>query len=402
MALIKAFEGALKGTFADLWLDIITCDAFEEHTVVLPGKFRETNEGRGSNTKHSEAYISNGSHIYVPENTAAFIFDQSGIEYVVTQPGGYEYRSIGTESIFAGDGIGSSIFKQIAERFKFGGESVANKRVAFVNLREIRGIKFGTSSPLIYHDKFYETDLEIRARGKISVKVTDPVTFIQNFVTANTGYVTFDNPRTKSQLIAEFMQSFSVALNSLSKDYRISDVPSRANAVQDAIMRDAANAGTWESRFGIHLAGIGIESIEFTPESRELVKQYSSNRMNVTAYENISQQASNIAAQQKIAQGVQDNGFGDMGGMMLGVGFAQGVNPMTGAMPGQQMNPANAVTAAADAQPVVAQAATQPAAAPAMSVAEQMETLKSLKELLDAGILTQEEFDLKKKQVLGL
>ena len=91
-----------------------------------------------------------------------------------------------------------------------------------------------------------------------------------------------------------------------------------------------------------------------------------------------------------------------MGGMMLGVGFAQGVNPMTGAMPGQQMNPANAVTTAADAQPAVAQAAAQPAAAPAMSVAEQMETLKSLKELLDAGILTQEEFDLKKKQVLGL
>ncbi len=123
--------------------------------------------------------------------------------------------------------------------------------------------------------------------------------------------------------------------------------------------------------------------------------------MNVTAYENISQQASNIAAQQKIAQGVQDNGFGDMGGMMLGLGFAQGVNPMTGAMQGQQVNPANAAAAAAEAQPAVAQAAAQPAPA-MMSVAEQMETLKSLKELLDAGILTQEEFDLKKKQVLGL
>lgn len=47
-------------------------------------------------------------------------------------------------------------------------------------------------------------------------------------------------------------------------------------------------------------------------------------------------------------------------------------------------------------------AASQPAPAPAMSVVEQMETLKSLKELLDAGILTQDEFDLKKKQVLGL
>ncbi|WP_095612696.1 SPFH domain-containing protein [Bifidobacterium italicum] len=404
MALIKAFEGALKGTFADLWLDIITCDGFDEHTILQPGKYIEKNKGRGENTKHSEAFISNGSHIYVPENTAAFIFDQSGIEYVVTQAGGYEYRSVGTESIFAGDGIGASIFRQIGERFKFGGEPVANKRIVFVNLREIRGIKFGTSSPLIYHDKFYEADLEIRARGKISIQVTDPSMFIRKFVPANVGYMTFDNPDAKSQLIAEFMQSFSVALNSLSKDYRISEVPGKSNAVQEAIMHDAANAGTWESRFGIHLAGIGIESIEFTPESRELVKQYAANRMNVTAYENVSQQASNIAAQQKIAQGVQENGFGDMGGMMLGVGFAQGVNPMTGAMPGQQMGqPVNSANAAVTPSTAQSDAAAQNGSAqPSMSLSDQMEALKNLKELLDAGILTQEEFNLKKRQILGL
>ena len=35
-------------------------------------------------------------------------------------------------------------------------------------------------------------------------------------------------------------------------------------------------------------------------------------------------------------------------------------------------------------------------------VTEQMEALKSLKELLDAGILTQEEFNVKKRQILGL
>ncbi|PAU70085.1 virion core protein [Bifidobacterium italicum] len=169
-------------------------------------------------------------------------------------------------------------------------------------------------------------------------------------------------------------------------------------------MHDAANAGTWESRFGIHLAGIGIESIEFTPESRELVKQYAANRMNVTAYENVSQQASNIAAQQKIAQGVQENGFGDMGGMMLGVGFAQGVNPMTGAMPGQQMGqPVNSANAAVTPSTAQSDAAAQNGSAqPSMSLSDQMEALKNLKELLDAGILTQEEFNLKKRQILGL
>lgn len=400
MALIRAFTGALGGTFADQWLDIITVDRFDEHAALMPGVYQETNRGRGSNTRHSDAVISNGSRIYVPENTAAFIFDQSGIENIITESGGYEYRTGGTDSVFAGDGIGKSIFGQIGERFKYGGEPVANKRVAFVNLREIRGLKFGTPAPLMYHDRFYDTDLDIRARGMMSLRITNPTAFIRQFVPPNVDYISFDDPKTKSQLLSEFMQSFSVALNSLSNEYRISELPSQANAIAQAIAADEGNAGTWESRFGIHLAGIGIESIEFTPESRELVKQYSANRMNVAAYENVSQQASNIAAQQKIAQGVQESGFGDMGGMMLGVGFAQGVNPMTGAMPGQQVAQQAAVAGAAPAsQPEASQASS---GQPAMSLSEQMDALKSLKELLDAGILTQEEFNLKKRQILGL
>lgn len=44
-----------------------------------------------------------------------------------------------------GDGIGS-LFSSVASRFTFGGQPVETKYVAFVNLREIRGIKFGTPS----------------------------------------------------------------------------------------------------------------------------------------------------------------------------------------------------------------------------------------------------------------
>ena len=46
----------------------------------------------------------------------------------------------------------------------------------------------------------------------------------------------------------------------------------------------------------------------------------------------------------------------------------------------------------------------QPAksSAPEMSTDEKIETLKKLKELVDMGILTQDEFDLKKKELLGL
>jgi hypothetical protein len=41
-------------------------------------------------------------------------------------------------------------------------------------------------------------------------------------------------------------------------------------------------------------------------------------------------------------------------------------------------------------------------AVPSISFDNQIETLKKFKELLDAGIITQEEFDSKKKQVMGL
>lgn len=55
-----------------------------------------------------------------------------------------------------------------------------------------------------------------------------------------------------------------------------------------------------------------------------------------------------------------------------------------------------------NARQAAAATPAEPAPAPAPDLDAQIETLKKLKELLDAGILSQEEFDAKKKQVLGL
>ena len=115
---------------------------------------KNQNNGRGQNTNGSDGVISNGSKIFVPENTAAFIFSQAGIENIITTPGGYEYQD-GEASIFNGDGVKKSIFKQVGERIGYGGISSTQKEIAFVNLREIRDIKFGTRGPQVYNDIFY-------------------------------------------------------------------------------------------------------------------------------------------------------------------------------------------------------------------------------------------------------
>ena len=54
MGIIKAFSGALEGTFADQWKEIITVENFDEHVIVAPGVQISTNKGRGSNIKKNK------------------------------------------------------------------------------------------------------------------------------------------------------------------------------------------------------------------------------------------------------------------------------------------------------------------------------------------------------------
>lgn len=389
MGIIQAFTGALGGTFADQWKDVITAGYFGEYTAVAPGIFQQTNNGRGANYRGSVDVISNGSKIFVPEGTAAFIFSQAGIEDVITTPGGYEYQA-GMKSVFNGDGFGAIVDETI-HRVGFGGQSSEQKRIAFVNLREIRGLKFGTRSPLVYNDLFYGTDLEISAFGTFSLRIVDPVLFLRNFVPANVRTYSFDSPEARQQVLAEFIQAFTVALNSLSSSYRISQLPSQAAAIAALISGAGSPMGTWTDRFGIEVVQVGIESIEFSPASRELVKQYSANVMNLKAYDSVSAHASNVAAQQKIAQGVQDHGLGDGAGMLFGVGLAQSISPITAA------RAVEAAPAASTTPPMTPDAAPR-----ALSLDEQIDAVKKLKELLDVGVLTQEEFDIKKREIMGL
>ena len=371
MGIIRAITSSVSGTFADQWKDIITAGSFDEHTVVTPGLLKSTNNGRGTNVNGSSGIISNGSKIFVPENTAAFIFSQSGIENIITTPGGFEYQN-GEASIFNGDGAKKSIFKQVTNRVGYGGISDQQKEIAFVNLREIRDIKFGTRGPQVYHDMYYDCDLEIYAFGSFTIRVVDAERFIRNFVPANTTYYSFDNPKVRSQVLSDFIQSFIVALNSLSSRFRISQLPSCANEISRTIASSELDAGTWRNRFGFELVQVSIENIEFSDKSRELVNQFNENRMNLKAYEGVSQRSSDISAQQKIAEGIRDNGMGNMGGMVFGMSYAQGLD-----------------SKAAEKKKE-------------MSFDEQIEALKKLKELLDAGILTQQEFDAKKKEIMGL
>ena len=373
MGFIKAVVDSAGGTLGDQWLEIIIPGEFNEHTVVSPGVIVNKNRRRGANTRASNGVISNGSKVFIPKNVAAFSICEGRIEDIIYRPGEYTFQN-GVNSLLNGNGFTASVSNEFANRFRYGGISSRQILFAFVNMREIRNIKFGTKGPLLYNDLFYNTDLEIYAYGTFSLQVVNPVLFIRNFVPPNVISYSFDDLNVRGQLLAELRHSLGVAINSLSNQCRISQLPSMADEIANRIRMDNNNAGTWEKRFGIKILQVCMENIEFTDGSRELVNAYSKTAMEMKAYSNISAQTSNIAAQQKIASGIRDNGFGNSAGVIMGVNYAQTMGNNF------QQNQNNSID----------------------SINKQMEVLSKLKELLDTGILTQEEFNTKKKEILNL
>ena len=64
-----------------------------------------------------------------------------------------------------------------------------------------------------------------------------------------------------SQIVTEFLQSFIVALNSLSTTYRISQLPSQATVLANQVACDNQYAGTWKERFGFEIIKVAIANI---------------------------------------------------------------------------------------------------------------------------------------------
>ena len=195
------------------------------------------------------------------------------------------------------------------------------------------------------------------------LKVTDPVRFVRNFVPATTVSYSFDDEGPRRQILSEFVQSFIVAINSLSNEYRISQLLGKANDIAACVRGDRANAGTWNDRFGFEVFSVGIESIELTEQSRQLVQQFASNRMNVAAYEGVSPAswqygcpAAHCARhpRQRLWRWRH----------VTGHEYAQAINPMTAA-PVQAPAPTPAPEAAAPASHTAS-----------MSVEEQVEAMK--------------------------
>lgn len=378
MGLVSAAVGAVGGTLADQWTDFFVAPTFDEQTIVAPGIFQESNRGRGSNRSSSTNVITDGSRVVVPENTAVIITDGGGIASLSTLPGYFVFRNDGQPSMFNGSGLRESLIRPSWERFKFGGQPSQQQLIYYVNLREIRNLRFGTPGPLPYKDFSLVPEgsgqapvLRIRARGQYSVRVVDPLRFFRNFLPANTQFYALSDEAASGQLRQEFITAFQAALQSLSRTTDIASLASHGPELAAALTNEGGPEGSWLERFGLEVVAAAISTVEYDEASRELMDKYNKGLM-------LGGGVGNAYTQTTIADSAMAMAESGEGGTGM-IGLAMGLGAMGGTVSGL----------------------TQPAAPAGSAQVDPVAVLGQLKAMLDQGLITPEQYSAKQQEVLG-
>lgn len=402
MGFIKAFGGALGGTFADQWKDFYAPKAGVPGTAALfPAVPQGTNALRGKNTKGSENIITNGSKMVVPEGTALITMQDGAITGYIDEPGGYEFKSDdpNSKSMFSGDGILSSTIKTSWERFKFGGQPGTQQLAFYVNLKEIPNNKFGTQSEIYWDDAFFGTQVGAVTRGTYTLKIVDPLLFVKNFVPAKYlqpnapvfDFADMDNDAA-SQLFNEVVGSLSAAFsnytNDPSKGNRMSKIQGDQIGFAQSLSTAVEEGYQWKSDRGLEIVKTAILAIEYDEDTKALMKD-------VKAADALSGARGNAFMQQAAARGMQAAGENGGGSGMAFMGM--GMNAAGGMMGSMQQpnNPSTYQTAFGQKDQEAVPQTQQPQEDPTAKLME-------MKKLLDAGAITQEDYDKVKQQLLGI
>ena len=312
MGIIKAVTTAVGGALADQWLEAVEPDDMGDRTVFVRGV--QVRRGKGSNTKGSSDIVSDGSVIHVYPNQFMMLVDGGKIVDYTAEEGYYKVSHSSMPSMFNGQ-FGEAL-KESFNRIRFGGGTPGAQKVYYVNLQEIKGIKFGTRNPVNYFDNFYNAELFLRAHGTYSIKVTDPIKFYAEVIPKNADHVEIDS--INEQYLSEFLEALQTSINQMSADgTRISYVTSRSRELGQYMAQTLDEE--WTRMRGMEIQAVGIASITYDEESQNLINLR--NRGAMMSDPSIREGY----VQTTIAEGLKNAGSNDSGAMAGFMGMGMGM-----------------------------------------------------------------------------
>jgi len=267
MGIIKAIASAIGGSLADQWLEVIEPEGMSDTTVFTSGAKVRKDDRRNSNVKGTDNTVSNGSVIHVYPGQFMMVLDGGKVVDFTAEEGYFTVDNSSLPSFFSGD-LEAAIKEESLNRVKFSGVTPLAQKVYYINLQEIKGIKFGTKNPLNYFDNFYNSELFLRTHGTYSIKITDPLLFFREVIPRNRDRVEIED--INEQFLSEFLEALQASMNQMSVDgIRISFVASKGRELSQ-YMSNVLDAD-WKRMRGFEIQSVGIASISYDDESKELI-----------------------------------------------------------------------------------------------------------------------------------
>lgn len=288
--------------------------------------------------------LKQGSKVIVRESQSA-VFLKGGKLAEVLSPGTY---SLKTENF----PILSSL---MAFPYFFASPVIAD--LYFVSTRQFIDNKWATKNPIMKRDGDLNM-VRIRAFGKFAFRITNPAAFMREIFGTKGIVMTYDIVEYLSSMVTE---AFSTTIGEASM--AVLDLAAAYKQIS-TVMQLKLNTQT--TQIGIQFSDIFIENISLPEEVEKLIDEQSGIGM--------AKNDMNSFMKYQTARAMRDAAKQDGGVAGLGAGFALG-NTLSQNIQNTNNSP------------------EQP-----KSKAEQLREIKSL---LDEGILTQEEFDVEKKSILG-
>ena len=275
MGLIKAIAGSIGGTLSDQWLDLIKCDNMDMDTMMVK---QTTKSGQ----------ISKGSRILVAPGQVAVIYDSGSVVDATAEEGVYTFDQSSSPSFFGGQF--GPVFKEMWQRFTYGGTPAKEQAVFFFSIKEILDNKFGTATPIPFQDwshaipnqmtnSLQPMRVNVRCYGKYTFKLDDVAAFMR--IHAGTANVVKKNDITE-QMRSEVMAAFQNVLNEMGNSQHrvpVLELPSFTDEIK-GVMDEKVFDAPIRAR-GVKLIGFAIESVSLDEESQAKIDryEYSSNAM---------------------------------------------------------------------------------------------------------------------------
>lgn len=252
----------------------------------------------------------------------------------------------------------------------FGGTSPFQAQVYFVSMKKFIDLKWGTKSPINFKDSEL-TYVQLRASGKFSIRIKDPRQFMMEIVSTQGLYTTNEIEDYLRDAIVSRLNS--VMGKNLKTVFELGQFYQQIETGVKAEVADFFNA------MGIELTDLIIVGIVPPEEVQEKINERSSMSAvgNLDAYMKF-----------KTAGAIEKAAENESGGL-AGAGVGLGAGMTMANIMGQQM------------QNQQQQGNQQQQPVQKMSADEIMGAIEKLGKMKETGLLTQEEFDAKKKELLA-